>query len=337
MNFKQSYRSLFDQIHPTPELIADTYLKLFEAKRLAKNTQTMEKILPRRLKAAKSAKAGIFSLTLPARYSALLAWAGAFAVVCLLCGGLYYLGTQPIFTIPFSPITQTEQSTSIHNSTGIDIQADRITIVTPLTPGVHQSTVALSSGTLRFVEPSDDNPISIDRAKLIDPEGGYRRSYTLDQLIARLGRDPRPGWLPQDLVSPYREEDLLFQVTYSKDGTVFYENNVFTYQPEGYNPEEYIPDLRELHIETAKGRPPFQCGIYLAEEEIKSTIGGVSILAGHCKSGYGPYDAETHTPSGYNDIYFSEFTVDGIGYYVLAQNLTQEEFIRVLISMIEPE
>ena len=49
---------------------------------------------------------------------------------------------------------------------------------------------------------------------------------------------------------------------------------------------------------------------------------------------YGPYDPETHEPSGYYDLYVAEFEKDGIEYQVVAEQISKSELVKVVSSIL---
>lgn len=49
---------------------------------------------------------------------------------------------------------------------------------------------------------------------------------------------------------------------------------------------------------------------------------------------YGPYDPITHEPSGHYDMYVAEFKQDGIEYQIVAEQMEQEELVKVVASIL---
>ncbi len=83
---------------------------------------------------------------------------------------------------------------------------------------------------------------------------------------------------------------------------------------------------------------PFQCGILVPSEDMKVTdINGTEVLFGHRSMPYGPYDPETHEPSGYYDIYTAGFEFDGISYSVTSDQLEAAETVKIVSSIIYGE
>lgn len=77
------------------------------------------------------------------------------------------------------------------------------------------------------------------------------------------------------------------------------------------------------------------CIHILPENEVQtSEIGGTEVTFGYRSMPYGPYDPDTHQPSGYYDMYVAEFECDGIGYQVVAEQMGAEEVVKVVSSII---
>lgn len=73
----------------------------------------------------------------------------------------------------------------------------------------------------------------------------------------------------------------------------------------------------------------------LPENEIQvSDINGTEVTFGYRSMPYGPYDAQTHEPSGYYDLYVAEFQFEGIEYEIVTEQLPQEEIVKIVGSII---
>ncbi|HIZ56168.1 MAG TPA: hypothetical protein H9671_08215, partial [Firmicutes bacterium] len=80
------------------------------------------------------------------------------------------------------------------------------------------------------------------------------------------------------------------------------------------------------------------CLYILPENEVKtSDIGGTSVTFGYRSMPYGPYDPDTHEPSGYYDMYVAEFQHNGIEYQIVAEQMEAEEVVKVVSSIIYGE
>ena len=77
------------------------------------------------------------------------------------------------------------------------------------------------------------------------------------------------------------------------------------------------------------------CDYLMPENEMKtSDIGGIAVTFKHRSMSYGPYDSETHEPSGYYDMYVAEFEQDGIEYMIVAEQMEAKEVVKVVSSII---
>jgi hypothetical protein len=205
--------------------------------------------------------------------------------------------------------------------------------LTGLAAGQHVPAVALGSyGVLNFHGDID----LLEPARLfIDPEATYRETWGWEKAIGYLGADFCPGWLPEGLRGQNTTDDLSWEVILNNDGTPFLVD--FTLHYSEVFDDEYDPLRRCVFITAAKNAVPFRCYL-ISTDKIPSMIHGVEVTAGHKKMPYGPFTVtppgQANTPAGYYDLYIAEFVVDGIGYSIRSNNLTQEEFIHVLCSVL---
>ena len=65
-----------------------------------------------------------------------------------------------------------------------------------------------------------------------------------------------------------------------------------------------------------------------------SDIDGTAVTFGYRSMPYGPYNPNTHEPSGYYDMYVAEFEYDGIKYQIVAEQMEAEEVVKVVSSII---
>ena len=80
------------------------------------------------------------------------------------------------------------------------------------------------------------------------------------------------------------------------------------------------------------------CLYLLPEDEVKtSDIEGTMVTFGYRSMPYGPYNAETHEPAGYYDMYTAEFEHNGIEYQIVAEGMEVEEVVKVVASIISGE
>lgn len=200
-------------------------------------------------------------------------------------------------------------------------------IAQPLTAGNHEDQVQLTDGLLAFSE----EIVWQDTGAKVQPGDATWVTWDYETAVAYLGWDFRPRWIPPDLA--LAPQPILFQVPLDGANRVVDNNFALSYAAHGE--WEYDPLLRQCTVEVGKGGLPDRCGLYLTDAAGPSSIGGHPVYVGHCKTTYGPYDPDTHEPAGTFDRYVAEFEKDGLGFVLVSDNLTQEEFIRILLSYFE--
>lgn len=75
----------------------------------------------------------------------------------------------------------------------------------------------------------------------------------------------------------------------------------------------------------------------LAGRYAKTDLNGHAVLFGKRKMDYGPYtvvEDGPNTPAGYYDLLIAQFQFAGLDYEVVADNLTEEEFVKIISSML---
>ena len=73
----------------------------------------------------------------------------------------------------------------------------------------------------------------------------------------------------------------------------------------------------------------------MPENELKvSYIAETPVTFGYRSMPYGPYDPLTHAPAGHYDMYVAEFSLDGIQYQIVAEQLAFEELVKVVSSVV---
>ncbi len=212
-------------------------------------------------------------------------------------------------------------------------EPSRVLEITGLVEGQHSEKVLLMDGEFGELNFIQDAP-SLDMAKIyIDPETTYKEEWNWEKIVDYMGVDFRPQYIPEDLYDG--DEDGLWKVYFNNDGSMAYATFHLWYLSD--YPEDNPFLNRELRIEVEKGGLPIQCALYMTDKETSSNINGVEIAVGHRSMSYGPYvgEGEGKTPAGYYDVYIAEFMHNNIGYHITSDNLTQEEFINVLLSIVK--
>lgn len=83
-------------------------------------------------------------------------------------------------------------------------------------------------------------------------------------------------------------------------------------------------------IEVSKNKIPESDVIYEAEKVKVSKIKNTELTVGSYKD---PYYKGEKEPAGYSENYIAEFISGNVGYRIKSENISQEEFIKILLSM----
>lgn len=164
-------------------------------------------------------------------------------------------------------------------------------------------------------------------ALIAPPEGAVVTDCSADEAVDYLGRDIRPGWLPEGM-QPGQSGG---QVIRDRDGKVLYDSLSFLWDEGG---TEYDPLEKRVELDAAK-QGARDCVYVFPDQTEASAVGGVTVQLGQVLMDYGPYQEQTHAPAGYFQRYVAEFTYGGIQCELLADNLSREEFTKVLRSILE--
>lgn len=174
-----------------------------------------------------------------------------------------------------------------------------------------------------------------------DPEKYDTIVWNKQDITEYFGKELTVKYIPEGL-APSRGNGTASVIT-EKGGGIVLDHVWLSYYHDFY--EDGSPKLTE-NVAATKGFTviasklgmPFQCGILVPSEDMKATdINGTEVLFGHRSMPYGPYDPETHEPSGYYDIYTAEFELDGISYSVTSDQLEAAETVRIVSSIIYGE
>lgn len=180
------------------------------------------------------------------------------------------------------------------------------------------------------------NLLSSDAARLKpDPALYDEVSWGMDDIISYYGKDLTPAYIPAGLVPASWNGNATAII--KKDGTVAEDTvwlNFYLDYNENSFPAYTGSETKGIDL-TASKLGILECAVYMFTEDMKpSEIAGVSVMIGHRSMSYGPYDPETHEPSGYYDLYEADFVHDDIEYQIIAKRIALEEFIKVIESII---
>ncbi len=184
---------------------------------------------------------------------------------------------------------------------------------------------------------------NMDAARLWrDPEMYHNEVWDESQIIEYYGRDLTPSYVPEGLLPAQGNGSGAF-ILNNEDGTVAEDTVWIGFYHDYY--EDGSPKLTE-GVSAVKGISItvsrigiLNCCIYtLPDDEIETTdIAGTTVTFGYRSMSYGPYDPDTHEPSGYYDLYTAEFTLEGVEYEIISHQLPLEEIVKVTASLITGE
>lgn len=159
-----------------------------------------------------------------------------------------------------------------------------------------------------------------------------------DEVKNYYGKDLTPLYIPDGLVAASGNGTA--RVVLEKNGKVVKDTVTLSFYHDYY--EDGSPKLTEdvaavkgFSITASKIGLLSDCIYLLPENEAKtSDIDGTAVTFGYRSMPYGPYDPDTHEPSGYYDMYVVEFEYDGIEYQIVAEQMEAEEVVKVVSSII---
>ncbi len=162
-----------------------------------------------------------------------------------------------------------------------------------------------------------------------------------EDILGYYGKDLVPAYIPDGLTASPQNGSA--SVIIGKDGSVALDtvwlNFYHDYYEDG-SPKltEEVSALKGFVLTASKIGLMNDCVYLLPEDEVKvSDIGGTPVTFGYRRAPYGPYDPETHEPSGYFDMYVAEFEFEDIQYQILAEQMELEEVVKVAASIISGE
>lgn len=164
------------------------------------------------------------------------------------------------------------------------------------------------------------------------PENWEKRWMSADALTRYFGRSFPKTLGPLDLLPhPNNESDRAFFFT--PEGKAGYDriHYFFAEDPES---TDYLPLMRSFSVNISRLSLEDDC-IYIEEKDMKpSLISGCLVQLGKRKMSYGPYDPDTHKPSGYTDFLLATWEKDGVLYEVTADNLTCGEVVDIVRTLL---
>ena len=174
-----------------------------------------------------------------------------------------------------------------------------------------------------------------------NPELYDRIQWDKNAVIEYYGKDLSPAYIPDGLTAANGNGTA--RVIVDKSGNIVEDTVGLNFYHDYY--EDGSPKLTEgvtarkgFSITASKIGILSDCVYLLPENEVKtSDIDGTAVTFGYRSMPYGPYNPDTHEPSGYYDMYVAEFEYDGIEYQIVAEQMEAEEVVKVVSSIIYGE
>ncbi len=180
-----------------------------------------------------------------------------------------------------------------------------ITICDALEENAVKEQVELSVGSLYFQSMAEEFTAPGLNLGILD---GKKISVGEEEYFDYLGKDPLPSYVPEGMEKKKTEEQMLTQ---REDGG--YGEDLFSVKYEGSNESSL-----EILL-SAKGIPK--------ADEAKGLIG--SLIDGtEIKTAF--YETKSR-----KKVFLAYFQIDGVGYQIKSQGISQEEFIRILLSILD--
>lgn len=222
-------------------------------------------------------------------------------------------------------------------------------------PGTSESPAAGSFGAglpdQAIPESGTESPIRINRSDIhlngsegvaasrlyYPPEKYDEIHWNVDDVTRYFGRDLTPAYLPEG-IAPHSGNGSAIVFRQKSDGAIAYDtvsdvygqtSVAYTDSGEVILPEGFMITASRLGITT-------ECIYALPGENVirTSEIAGTAVTISYREMEYGPYDPETHTPSGTYPLYIFQFALDGVDYDITTHNLPIDEGVKVTASLI---
>lgn len=246
--------------------------------------------------------------------------------------GIYYSITAKMeytelenFLNSYIPYTQTDNTLNSKDDSNIITSINNFT-----------QKIELTNGSLFF---NDYIPVANDIA-YFNPDTTHTERWDLEQVTEYLGTSFYPSYVPETLklcedfysgtfISEYIDKSMYWTVAFEGDAVPPIYDNFGLFYSDSFD-DEYNPLRKNLYIEVSKNKIPESDTVYSYETTEKSKIGNTELTIGFYKAPY--YDGEEE-PTGYSEYFVAEFMVDNVGYRIKSENLSQEDFIKILTSI----
>lgn len=205
-------------------------------------------------------------------------------------------------------------------------------------PAFAASVPALTADEIHFNELTEEE---VGGARLyFDPAIYDEIKWDKADILEYYGRELTPAYIPEGLTpSAYNEQGTTVfvkkedgQIAYDRAGLSFYHDY---YEDGSPKLTDDVAAVKGFSLTVSRLGYPFECGIF-SDLGGKSTtdIKGTPVAFSHRSAPYGPYDPETHEPSGFYDEYIAEFETDGVFFRVVTDQLPADEIIMIVGSIL---
>lgn len=173
-----------------------------------------------------------------------------------------------------------------------------------------------------------------------DPARYDELTWNSDDIAAYFGASLTPPYIPEGLTpSPLNGTARVYA---EKDGTIVDDAVMLSfyhaYEKDG-SPAltEKIPAPKGFSLTVSKLGLVRDC-VYVEPSKLKPTsVAGTDVLFGERQMDYGPFDPTTHAPAGQYPLITAEFRREGIEYFLVFDQMSLEEAVRVVGSIITGE
>lgn len=202
---------------------------------------------------------------------------------------------------------------------------------------IPKSPISISLSHITFNQLSDQQ-LNASR-RWFEPDLYEKVFWDAEAVQAYYGRELAPAYIPEGLLAGNGNGTGSVYIQKS-DGKVIEDEMWLDFHHAYYadgSPKltEDIPAPKGFGLRASK-LGILSCGLYILPENevVTSDIGGTAVTFGHRPMKYGPYDPETHDPSGYYDLYVAEFEHEGIKYQIITKQLERNEIVKIVSSVI---
>lgn len=263
----------------------------------------------------------VFEQPKPKKHSLWLKWGTLAACLCLVAAGVHVLQHQAAPEI-YEP--QTGGGTA------------------PVTTPAAETSEPADAVCIRLSDlvVNEIAEMTADASRLWrDPDLYEEAVWDEAEVRAYYGKDLAPAYIPEGLY-PASENGKGHVYLQKSDGKVIEDTVWLCYYHDYYDDNsprqtEDVAACKGFHLRASR-LGLLSCCYYLMPEDERQTsdIGGIPVTIGYRSMPYGPYDAETHEPSGFYDLYVAEFRFDGIEYQIVAEQMELEDLVKVVSSVI---